>query len=135
MNIAVLRIQGNEKEIDVVKALYPFNIIGEWEKGDSISRTRFFSSSGFSVDLPDADSPTEMLNNIESFFNELSSSSINFVNLNLTANLDVGLGVGECEQYAAEYEISLPLMELALKVGASISLTAYPVNEIEQTND
>lgn len=135
MNIAVLRVQGNEKEIAAVKALYPFNIIGEWKKGDSISRTRFFSSSGFNVDLPDANSPVEMLNNIESFFSELSSSSINFVSLNLTANLDVGLGVGECDQYAAGYEISLPLMELALKVGVSISLTAYPVNEKEQTND
>ncbi|MEE1674287.1 hypothetical protein SNR37_003724 [Agarivorans aestuarii] len=135
MNIAVLRVQGNEKEIDAVKALCPFNIIGEWKKGDSISRTRFFSSSGFNVDLPDASSPVEMLNNIESFFSELSSCSIDFVSLNLTANLDVGLGVGECDQYAAGYEISLSLMELALKVGVLISLTAYPVNEKEQTND
>jgi hypothetical protein len=45
--------------------------------------------------------------------------------------LDIGLGVGECDQYAAGYEISLPLMELALKVGVSISLTAYPISEEE----
>ncbi len=131
MNIAVLRILGDEEDINAIKALHSFDVIGEWKKGDPISKSKTFSSSGFNVDLPDGESPVDMVNKIKSLFNEFQSHSINFVESKLSANLDVGFGVGEDGQFAAEYKISLSLMELALKVGVSISLTAYPVDDEE----
>jgi len=129
LNIAVLRILGNEADINAIKALHSFDIIGEWKKGDPISKSKAFSSSGFNVNLPDGESPVDMVNKIESLLSEYQSNSINFVKSKLIATLDVGFGVGEDEQFAAEYNISLSLMELALKVGVSISLTAYPVDD------
>ena len=101
------------------------------EKGDYISKGKQFSSSGFNVDIPDSESPVDMVNKIESLLIEFQANSINFVGSKLSANLDIGFGVGEDEQFAAEYNISLSLMELALKVGVSISLTAYPVDDEE----
>lgn len=134
MNIALLRVSGKCEDLKRLRQDYKFEVYRQWIKGDLISKTRVFTESGFKVSIPDGNTPTEMMEILVSLLLDLSIQGINFRDYGVTAEMDIGFGVGEEKQFVATYDLSLVFLELAVKCGVSISLSGYPVDEDGETN-
>ncbi|QYK06875.1 hypothetical protein [Shewanella zhangzhouensis] len=134
MNIAILRVCGKLEDLERLREDYTFEVYSQWKKGDPISKTKTFSESGFKVSIPDGNSPKDMIEILSSLLLELSAKEIDFRDYGVTAEIDIGLGVGEEKQFVATYDLPLPFLELAVKCGVSISMSSYPVDEEDETN-
>lgn len=134
MNIAILRVCGKCEDLERLRKNYKFEVYSQWKKGDPISKTKTFSGSGFKVLIPDGSSPSDMIEILSSQLLDLSAQRIDFRDYGVTAEIDIGFGIGEEKQFIATYDLSLVFLELAVKCGVSISLSGYPVDEEDETN-
>lgn len=129
MNIAVLRVSGDSSDLERFKSVNKFKVDSEWLKGEVIRNGKVFSNSGFLVHIPDANSPSKMLDIVSELLSDYQKREINFNDYNLEAKMDIGFDVGTESQFSASYEISLSLLSLALTCGISIAITGYPVQD------
>lgn len=134
MNIAMFRVCGKCEDLERLRENYKFEIDSQWRKGEPISKTKTFSESGFNVSIPDGNSPNHMIQILSSLLFDLSAQRVDFRDYGVTAEIDIGFGVGEEKQFVATYDLSLAFLELAVSCGVSISLSGYPVEEDDETN-
>ncbi|QYJ71347.1 hypothetical protein K0H59_20445 [Shewanella sp. FJAT-51649] len=132
MNIAILRVCGKCEDLERLRENYKFEVYSQWKKGAPLSKTKSFSESGFKVSIPDGNSPSDMIEILSSLLLDLSIKGINFKDFDVTATIDIGFSIGEENQFAAIYDLSLGFLELAVQCGVSISLSGYPVDEDDE---
>lgn len=129
MNLATLTIRGSKEELEIAKAKIPLLPFRSWSCGDSITASKTYQDFGCVYEIADTDTPIGLTISIEKFLNQLKEQSINFNKSGLSAELSLGIGVGDDVQFIASLQFSLNTLELLLNCGISIEYSAYPVGE------
>lgn len=133
MNIATLRVEGTESALEKTKQTLQVVCDTEWKKGENKRNGNTYNSSGFSVTIADASSPGELTDQILAFLDKCKNSAIAFSAPELKAELDIGVTVGESQQFVASVEFSPPDLMLCAECGITLSITAYPTSD--EAND
>ena len=129
MNLATLRVEGTDEALQAVRnalGLVPDSI---WKQGEPKRRGGFFSSSGMNATIADAKNPGEMVVAIREFVAECKAKHFVFSGPGLSAELSIGVTVGETEQFVACVDFS-PFDLLSLgALGVELSIAAYPTSD------
>lgn len=129
MNLATLTIRGSRKELEIAKSKVPLTPYRSWSFGDSITNSKTYTDSGYEYEIADTYTPAGLTQKIEAFLNQLNEKSINFNKLGISAELSLGIGVGDEVQFIASLQFSLKTIELLVKAGLSLEYSTYPIRE------
>ncbi|GLX76702.1 hypothetical protein tinsulaeT_00420 [Thalassotalea insulae] len=129
LNLATLTIRGSKEELEIAKSKIPLTPYRSWSLGDAITNSKTYDDFGYEYEIADTDTPAGLTQKIEAFLNQLHEQSINFNKLGVSAELSLGIGVGDEVQYIASHQFSLNIIELLVKTGLSLEYSAYPVGE------
>jgi hypothetical protein len=99
-------------------------------------RGGFYSISGLSATIADSQSPGEMVVVIREFVTECKARNFVFSSSGLSAELSVGVTVGNTKQFVAYVDFSASDLLSLGALGVELSIAAYPTsheaNEISQ---
>ncbi|WP_247315604.1 hypothetical protein [Ralstonia pseudosolanacearum] len=129
MNLAVLRVEGKG---DVLKGLLDMlhsKPDAEWQAGELKRRGGKYEKSGFSLTVADAPTPHEMVIAVRRFLTECNALGIFFPKQGLTAELSVGLTVGDSVQFVASIDWTSDDLAMMSNLGLGFSVTAYPTSD------
>lgn len=129
MNLATLRVEGEEASLAALAKRLGLDIDASWKKGEARRRGGEHESSGFNATVADAENPKEMVRSIGEFLKKCETSKVSFVSEGLSAELAIGVTVGDSEQFVAF--VDLPSAELASlgALGIALSFAAYPTSD------
>src|SRR5690242_9385700 len=105
MNLATLRVEGEEATLNSLKRRLGVDIEASWKKGEPRRRGGEYQSSGFSATLADAENLKEMLRNVRDFLAKCEASHLSFISERISAQLAIGVTVGDSEQFVAFVEL------------------------------
>lgn len=129
MNLVILIIEGPDEVLETVRLLLDLLTDKRWISGQPRRRGGLHTTSGFSVTLADAENPGEMLAAIREFVARCEAKGIGFSLDGLSAEISIGMTVGDSTQFVASVDLS-PSDLLSLgRLGAAISVTAYPTSD------
>ena len=135
MNLVTLRVEGTDEALQTVcdtLALVPESM---WKQGDPKRRGGFFSSSGLCTTIADAKNPSEMVVAIREFMAECKAQNFVFSRMGLSAELSVGVTVGDSDQFVACVDFSASDLLSLGALGIELSIAAYPTSdEANETN-
>ena len=100
MNLATLRVEGDEAALTAMLSSLALEPDTSWKKGQT-RRAGTYSSSGFNVTVADAATPKQLLVAVRSFLAECREFRDILRAPSLSVELDVGFTVGDSEQFAA----------------------------------
>ncbi|MFN8913608.1 MAG: hypothetical protein ACK5Y1_04915 [Betaproteobacteria bacterium] len=136
MNLATLRVEGADEALQAVRNALGLAPDSMWKQGEPKRRGGFFSSSGLSATIADAKNPREMVVAIREFIAECKARSFAFSGSGLSAELSVGVTVGDAEQFVACVDFSASDLLSLGALGIELSISAYPAsdqaNEVNQ---
>jgi hypothetical protein len=87
------------------------------------------SSAGFNATVADALNPDEMIVAIRNFFAMCKEQGVTFGRPSLSAELSVGVTVGDSDQFTASVALSASDIQLLGSLGIALSVTAYPTSD------
>jgi hypothetical protein len=129
MNIANVIIEGPDEALEMVRLQLDLSTDKTWIIGQPTRRGGLHTISGFSVTIADAESPGEMLELVRQFVALCTAKDIGFSRDRLSAEVSIGMTVGESIQFVASVGLS-PSDLLSLgSLGVAISVTAYPASD------
>ena len=129
MNLATLRVEGEEATLASLISRLGLDIDASWRKGEPKRRGGEHQSSGFNATVADAENPKEMLRGVRDFLAKCEASDLSFISESLSAELAIGVAVGDSEQFVAFVEFSsAELMSLGA-LGIALSFAAYPTSD------
>jgi hypothetical protein len=136
MNLANLIVKGTDDALQAVSGLLGRETDWAWKKGAPKRRGGHHSISGFSTTIADSQNPSEMVAEIREFVSECQTRNLVFSGLGLSAELSIGVTVGDSAQFIACMDFSpVDLVSLGA-LGVGLSIAAYPssdeVNENSQ---
>ena len=129
MNLATLRIEGTDPAIQAVCNLLGLEPDHTWKKGDPMRRGGFFSSSGLSATIADTTNPGEMVVAIREFIAQCKARDIVFSGSNPSAEIAIGVTVGDTEQFVAFVDFSSSDLLALGALGLELSIAAYPTSD------
>ncbi|MCA3106742.1 MAG: hypothetical protein ACK5V0_00670 [Alphaproteobacteria bacterium] len=129
MNLATLRVDGTDQAIQAMCNLLGLEPDQTWKKGDPRRRGGFFSSSGLSATIADAKNPGEMVVAIREFVAQCKARDFAFSGSNLSAELAIGVTVGDTEQFVAFVDFSASDLLALGALGVELSIAAYPTSD------
>lgn len=132
MNMAILRVTGDNEAVRRVRQQYRLAIYDSWSKGDKGLCDRLLTNSGFSISLEDTNSPSQMLSSVNKLLSDFYEQGLDFNAHNVNAELDTGFCVGQQTQFAASYSLTQSMMKLALATGVNFTFTAYPEDDDDE---
>ena len=135
MNLATLRVSGTDLAIEAVCKLLQLSIDQEWKKGDPKRREGFFLSSGLNATIVDAKNPGEMLVAIREFVAKCKAQNVVFSGSDLSAELAIGVTVGDTEQFVACVDFSTHDLLSLGALGLELSVAAYPTSDEANESD
>jgi hypothetical protein len=136
MNLATLRVEGLDSDLESLKRVLSLECETQWKKGEKRRNGRVFTSSGFSAAIADARTPRELMGLVRSFLTQCNTKNIVFPRLHLSAELAVAFTVGDSEQFTASVKFSPSELLLCAECGINLSVTAYPTSdEANATNN
>lgn len=129
MNLAMLRVEGTDEALETARnslCLVPDSM---WKKGEPKRRGGFFSSSGLSATIADAKNPGEMVVAIREFVAECKAQRFVFFGSSISAELSIGVTVGDTEQFVACVDFSASDLSSLGALGIELSIAAYPTSD------
>lgn len=140
MNLVTLRIQGTDEALHSLCRDLRLVADSMWKKGDPKRRGGCFSNSGLSATLVDAKNPVEVVNTIRAFAAKCKERSVVLASSDLSAELSIGVTVGDSEQFIANLAFSASDLLSLGAIGIELSIAAYPTSdkaneEIPHSND
>lgn len=126
MNTAILWIRGEQQAVDDLlqdTGALPDKV---WKRGDAKIRGAVHENSGFSVVMADAETPLEMVATTRRILGSYNEAGVHFDAINLSAELSLGLTVGDPRQFAAIVSFTPDDLRLIGSLGISLSIAAYP---------
>ena len=135
MNVAVLRVEGEDAALEALKSALPVHCDTQWTRGDRRRSGATYDASGFSVTVADATNPRELQTKIASFLKLCKEKNLRFANSKTSAELAVGFTVGDSEQYVAGVVFSVPELLSLAQDGIALSITAYPTSDAANAED
>ena len=127
MNLATLRIEGSDAELDALKTALPVKVESSWKKGEPMRRGTY-RASGFNTTIADTDNPKQLVEAIRKFLTECKSRGVEFSKQDLTTELSIGIAVGDSVQFVASIDFSPNDLKILAAFGIALSVTAYPTS-------
>lgn len=123
MNIATLKVHGDDEGLADVRDGLPTEPHGDWQKGDVKPDGRVRIDSGFYVAIGTDQNPDELLKQIRHYLAECEARGIHFERSDVAAELRISFTT---EQGAATPSLDFTLADLSLLVqmGINLSITA-----------
>jgi len=123
MNIATLKVHGDDAGLADVRDGLPTEPDSDWQKGDVKPDGRVRIDSGFYVAIGTDENPDELLKQIRHYLAECSARGIHFERSDVAAELRVSFTT---ERGAATPSLDFTLADLTLLVdmGITLSITA-----------
>lgn len=123
MNIATLKVHGDDAGLADVRDGLPTEPDSDWQKGDVKPDGRVRIDSGFYVAIGADENPDELLKQIRHYLAECSARGIHFERSDVAAELRVSFTT---ERGAATPSLDFTLADLTLLVdmGITLSITA-----------
>lgn len=134
MNLATLRVEGSNAEIEALKTSLPLDIETSWKEGEAMRRG-VHRASGFNTTVADTENPKQLVEAVREFLAECKNRSIEFSNPNLTAELSIGIAVGDSVQFVASVDFTTYDLEALAALGIALSITAYPTSDEANENE
>jgi hypothetical protein len=129
MNLATLRIEGTNEALQAVRNTLGLVPDSMWEQGDSKRRGGFFSTAGLSATIADARTPSEMVVAIREFVAECKARNFIFSGSGLSAELSLGVTVGDTEQFVAYVDFTASDLLSLATLGVDLNISAYPTSD------
>lgn len=129
MNLATLRVEGADEALQIVRSTLGLAPDSTWKRGDPKRRGGFFSSSGLSATIADAKNPVEMVVAIREFVAKCKAQHFVFSGSGLSAQLSIGVTVGDAEQYVACVDFSAADLLALGALGVELGIAAYPTSD------
>ena len=124
MNLALLRVEGEEEMLELIAQHMDLKPEQRWKAGEESRSGAPYRSSGFSTTVADSANQREMLVRIREFLATCKSRSTDF--LDVQAELSIGVTVGNEEQYVATLDFGPSLLRQLADLGITLSVAAYP---------
>ena len=123
MNIATLKVHGDDDGLADVRDGLPTEPHGDWQKGDVKPDGRVRIDSGFYVAICTDQNPDQLLKQIRHYLAECEARGIHFERSDVAAELRISFTT---EQGAATPSLDFTLADLSLLVqmGINLSITA-----------
>jgi len=123
MNIATLKVHGDDDGLADIRDGLPTEPHGDWQKGDVKPDGRVRIDSGFYVAICTDQNPDQLLKQIRHYLAECEARGIHFERSDVAAELRISFTT---EQGAATPSLDFTLADLALLVqmGINLSITA-----------
>ncbi|MGO4382172.1 hypothetical protein [Pseudoduganella sp. RAF53_2] len=118
MNIATLKVYGDETALADVRDGLPSEPENAWQKGEPGPSGRTHIDAGFFVTIGTDPSPAVVLQQIRAYLAECQARGITFDAANIAAELRVAYAGGEA------LDFSLADLELLLQMGVTLSITS-----------
>jgi hypothetical protein len=128
MNIATLRIEGEEPALSALTGTLPGHADAQWLKGERGRNGVVYALSGFSVTVAEVPSPRALVSEVRQFLTQCKARKIDFRN-GLTAELSIGFTVGGSRQFVASVDFSPADLASLAACGIALSVTAYPTSD------
>ena len=128
MNLAILIVEGTDGALQAASRSLGREV-STWKKGAPKRRGGFHSISGLSATIADSQNPGEMVKAILEFVAECEAKSLVFAGLGLSAELSIGVTVGDSEQFVACMEFSPSDLVSLGALGVGLSIAAYPTSD------
>ena len=129
MNLATLRVRGSDDALQTLCNTLGLVADSTWKKGDPKRRGGSFPTSGFSATIVDAKNPAELVLAIRAFVAKCQERHIVLSTPNLTAELALGVTVGDSEQFVACVDFSASDLLSLGALGVELSIAAYPTSD------
>jgi len=131
MNIATLRAEGLDLELKAVCDSLSLNIDSSWKNGDTKRNGGIYTKSGFNACIADTNTSKNLTTLINQFVTNCKVNNLNFSSSSLSAQLDIGLGVGASEQFTASIKFSPNELKCFKEIGLELCISAYPISDNE----
>ena len=135
MNLAMLRAEGTDEALDALRGSLGLAIDSSWKKGEPKRRGGHYSSSGLNATIADAENPHEMVVAIREFITQCKAQNIAFPDANLSAEISIGITVGEEVQFVACVDLSASDLLSLGELGIALGVAAYPASDEDEAND
>ena len=100
-----------------------------WRAGERGMRGKIHAESGANVSISDAPTMQQLLTDIRQFFELRGEAVAALVAEGVAVELDVGVTVGDSEQYIASVRFESADLRLIATLGISLSVSAYPTSD------
>lgn len=135
MNLATLRVDGEDQALQDVCKLLGLEPDQTFKKGDPKRNGGFFSKSCFSATIANTKNPGEMVFVVREFVARCKARNFVFGS-DFSAVISIGVTVGDPEQFVAFIDFSASDLLALGALGCELSIAAYPTsdeaNEINQ---
>jgi hypothetical protein len=120
MNIATLKVHGDDDGLADVRDGLPTEPHGDWQKGDTKSNGRVRIDSGFYVSIGTDQDPDQLLKQIRHYLAECQARGIHFERSDVAAELRVSFTT---ERGEATPSLDFTLADLSMLVDMGINLS------------
>ncbi|WP_306397723.1 hypothetical protein [Telluria beijingensis] len=127
MNIALLHLTGPDSALAAFCDALQLEPSASWKAGDARSRGKVHASSGCTIDIADAPTPSAMLESIRRFLERCETGNVILPAYKLHGELSIGIAVGDAAQFAAVLEFTARDLQRIAASGATLTVAAYPV--------
>ena len=129
LNLATLRIEGDDAALTSAVATLGLEVDTRWQKGEARRRGGRHESSGLNATVADADHPKAMIQSVREFLAKCEEMHFSFAAAGLSAELAIGVSVGDPEQYFAFVEVPSDDLVALGSLGVSLSFAGYPTSD------
>ena len=134
MNLATLRVEGNDVSLATMLSSLALEPDQSWTKGEP-RRVGTYSSSGFNATVADAENPGELLLDIRAFLVTCRERRDVLRALSLSMELHIGFTVGDSEQFVASLDFRPDDLAALGELGIALCVTAYPTSDEANAED
>ena len=135
MNLATLRVEGNDDALAHLCDVLRCNLDATWKKGELKRRGGIHMMSGFSATIADSANPAEMIVTVRRFLADCKALGLDFVGADLYSELAIGVAVGDSVQFIAIVDLTAGDLSLLGSLGINLSIAAYPTSDEENVID
>jgi hypothetical protein len=127
MNLAVLRIEGKQPDVERIARRLSLRLEQKWKEGEVGRNGRPHLSSGASATVADASSGAAMVAKIKRFLAKCQRLGVSFATVR--AEISIGVSAGHEDQYVGTFGLSTSELNTLAKRGLSLSVAAYPTSD------
>lgn len=124
MNIATLKVYGDEAALADVRDGLPVEPDSDWKKGDIRPDGRVRIDAGFYVNLAADSDPNTLLKQVHGFLVECQARGIDFNAAPIAAELRIAYTAGAAAAGIPSLDFSLAELELLTEMGITLSITS-----------
>jgi len=123
MNIATLKVHGDDEGLADIRDGLPTEPHGDWQKGDVKPNGRVRIDSGFYVAIGTDQNPDELLKQIRHYLAECQARGIHFERSDVAAELRVSFTT-ERGEATPSLDFTLADLSTLVEMGITLSITA-----------